>query len=66
MDKMWQALRESVILQGILTVGIWGVVLWLVVNGMEVPEILTNAGYTILGFWFGTKVQSAVNRAVRH
>lgn len=65
MQYFWELFRESVILQGILTVGIWAVILVLVVMGRDVPDAVINVGYTIIGFWFGTKVQSAVQQTRR-
>jgi len=62
MDRFWDLFQESVILQGLLTVSLWGAIITLTLQGREVPSILINAGTTVLGFWFGTKVQSAVNR----
>ena len=63
MDTFWALMRESVIIQGVLTVGLWGVILYMVIQEMAIPEILTAGGYTILGFWFGTKSAEAVMRA---
>ena len=61
MQEFWKLFRESVILQGVLTIGIWAVILALVIQGREPPEPVVNVGYTIIGFWFGTKVQAAVS-----
>ena len=62
MDRFWDLFQESVILQGLLTVSLWGAIITLTLQGREVPGVLLNAGTTVLGFWFGTKVQSAVNK----
>ncbi len=61
MDEFWRLFRESVILQGLLTVGIWACILTMIMRGQTPPEPVVNVGYTIIGFWFGTKVQNAVN-----
>jgi len=65
MKTFWELFRESVILQGILTVGIWTAIIVLVMRGIEPPEMMVNVGYTIIGFWFGTKVQNAVSKIER-
>jgi uncharacterized membrane protein YfcA len=62
MNTFWQLFRESVILQGVLTVSLWGVLLYLVVIGQEVPDVLMAGATTVLGFWFGSKVQNAINQ----
>jgi membrane-bound ClpP family serine protease len=60
METFWTLLKESVILQAILTVGIWAAVIYLIVVGHEVPEVLTMAANLVLGFYFGSKL--ALNR----
>jgi membrane-bound ClpP family serine protease len=60
METFWTLLKESVILQAILTVGIWAAVIYLIVVGKEVPEVLTMAANLVLGFYFGSKL--ALNR----
>jgi len=65
MTKFWELMEESVILQGILTVGVWGAIIYLVVAGKPVPDILSAGGMGILGFWFGTKSQAAITQTAR-
>ena len=59
MDKFWELLKESVILQAVLTVGIWGAVITMTVQEKQVPEFLLNAAYIVLGFYFGSKLRMA-------
>lgn len=61
LTTFWDLLRESVIIQGLLTVGLWSAILYMAVTGQPIPDILTGGGYAILGFWFGTKVQTAIH-----
>jgi len=65
MVNFWTLLRESVIVQGILTLGLWGTIIYMAICGIEIPEILAAGGYSILGFWFGTKSAEAVMRATK-
>jgi membrane-bound ClpP family serine protease len=60
METFWTLLKESVILQAVLTIGIWAAVIYLIVVGKEVPEVLTMAANLVLGFYFGSKL--ALNR----
>ena len=60
MSTFWDLFRQSVILQAFLTVMLWGVICYLVIVGHPVPDILAAGGAAILGFWFGTKVQSTI------
>ena len=65
MAKFWELLEESVIIQGLMTVGLWGIAGYLLVVGKPIPEILQAGCLTILGFWFGTKTQHAANQATQ-
>jgi uncharacterized membrane protein YfcA len=57
MDRFWEAMKESTISQSILTVGIWGAVIYLVCTQQPVPEVLSVGASAILGYWFGSKNQ---------
>ena len=55
MDKFLELLEESVLIQATMALGLLGTIIYLVVNKMPVPEILTNGFLLILGFYFGSK-----------
>ena len=59
MATFWRLLEESVILQGLLTLGFGGVSLYLWATGRVVPDGLLQGLWAILGFWFGTKTAHA-------
>lgn len=56
MKAFYDALRESIITQAVLTVGIWGVVLFMFATGQTPPDPLMGGAMLILGFYFGSKV----------
>ena len=60
MQTFWDLFKQSVILQGILTLALWGTVIYLVIVQQPVPDLIAMGATSILGFWFGTKVQAAV------
>lgn len=66
LDKFIELLKQSVVLQASLTVMIWGVMMYLIVIGRPVPDILLSAGNIILGFYFGSKSQLYINNARAH
>ena len=39
MDRFWDLFQESVILQGLLTVSLWGAIITLTLQGREVPGV---------------------------
>lgn len=59
MNTFWRLLEESVIVQGIMTLMVWGAIIYLVVTGKPVPDLISAGGMGILGFWFGSKVTAA-------
>ena len=58
--KFWDLLKESVILQGLITVMVFGLIAFLLITKQEVPDQLWQAFALILGFFFGAKVQKAL------
>jgi len=63
-ERFYELLKESVILQAVLTISIWGVVLYMIVVGKSLPDLLVAAANLVLGFYFGSKVSlmNAINR----
>ena len=63
MDKFWDLLNRSVIIQAVITLVFSGLIAFLVIKQQDVPEELWLAFGSILGFYFGTKIQAnAQNR----
>ena len=54
--------RESIILQGILTIGLWGTASYLMVNTIEVPPLLAAGCGAVITFWFTNKTARLVKR----
>jgi hypothetical protein len=65
MLKLWELLAESVVIQALLALGLLGGILYLIVEGRQVPDILMNAFMVILGYYFGTKSQQTVIKALK-
>lgn len=55
-DDIVKLLRESIIMQSVLTLMVVGAWLYLVVAGRPVPEELKWAVGAMLGFFFGSKL----------
>lgn len=55
MSKFWELLEESVLIQAIMALSLLITIVYLVVQEMPIPDILTNAFLLILGFYFGSK-----------
>jgi hypothetical protein len=52
--------KQSVIVQGILTLAVVGVWLYMLASGMAIPETLTNIVGLVFGFFFGGKYALAM------
>lgn len=63
MDKFWQLLEESVLVQSTVTLIAFIVTAALVWAGRDVPKEWWTVMGIIVGFWFGSKVQIAEKKA---
>jgi len=59
MSKFWELLEESVLVSGIIALSCIGAVVYLSITGKPIPDILVNISMTVIGFFFGGKVQQA-------
>lgn len=62
MERLWKLFEEGVVVQASLSLGLGGAVIYLVVTGQPVPDLLAALFGTVMGFWFGTKSQQYVHR----
>ncbi len=65
MDKFWEYMGESVITQALITLLLVLTICYLFVTGREVPALLGTLCGSVLGFWFGTKSQYALDKRAR-
>lgn len=65
MSKFWELLEESVLVQATITLIMVVTVTYMYAAGMEVPDALVNFVALILGYYFGSKTQQAVQRGRR-
>ena len=65
MDRFWDLLERSVIIQGALTLAFAGTVCAMTLMSKPVSQEIWTALAVILGFWFGSKVQNEVHAAAR-
>jgi len=63
MTTFWTLLKESVIVQSIVTLALIITIIVLVLTNREVPDVMVNLTTLVIGYWFGTKVQHAANSA---
>jgi len=61
MQKFWELLQESVIVQAIITLALVATACYMVATGQDVPELLSTALMLVLGFYFGSKTQQAIS-----
>lgn len=67
MIKFWELMEKNVLVSSLLATGLVGAVIYLAVTGQEVPEIIAALCGTVVGYFFGAKVQQAAsNAAMRH
>lgn len=64
-SEFWKLVRESVIVQGLVTLALVGSCIYLSVVGQPIPETIQSATMLALGFYFGSKVTNAAIMSVR-
>jgi len=62
MQKFWDLLSQSVIVQGFITALFVGTTCYLWATGQPVPQELWTANTVVLGFFFGAKTQQIASR----
>lgn len=55
MKWFWEQFAQSNIISGLLSLGIWGAIVYLAIVGLPIPDILYVGGTTVIAFFFGTK-----------
>jgi len=54
-DQLISLLKESVLIQGAMTLGVTGVLCYLVIADRHIPDLFASAWALLLGFYFGSK-----------
>jgi len=66
MQELWRLLRESVLVQSVVTLILVCSVVWCVLTNRDVPDELWNLLLLVVGFWFGSKSQYQANSVARY
>jgi hypothetical protein len=61
MDNFWTLLRESVIVQAVISLALVGTYCYLVIVAAAVPDTFVNVLLLVVGFWMGGKTQQYLN-----
>ncbi len=64
-DSFYALLRESVLVQASVTLILVGALVYLYITGAVVPDDLVSLTLLVVGFWFGSKSQAAVERTMK-
>lgn len=56
MEWFKEQFSQSNIIAGLLSLGIWGTIVYLSIIQVPVPDLLTAGGMAIIAFFFGSKV----------
>lgn len=65
MTTLWDLFRESVILQGVLSIGLWGSAIYLMIVGKPVPDLLAAGCGAVITFWFVSKTKAEVRKSLQ-
>lgn len=59
---MRKILEDFFSVRSLITLGAFYTIYWLVWHGQPVPEVVTRIADMLLGYWFGSKVASALQK----
>jgi len=62
MKGFWELFKSSVIVQALIALILLATICYLYATGQEVPGQLTTFFGVVLGFYFGSKVQTSIMR----
>lgn len=62
MKGFWELFKTSVIVQALIAIMLLGTICYMYATGQEVPDQLTIFFGVVLGFYFGSKVQTSIMR----
>lgn len=62
MKGFWELFKSSVIMQAVITCVLMITICYMYATGQEVPDQLLTFFGIVLGFYFGSKVQSTILR----
>jgi hypothetical protein len=65
MDKLYELLRESVLIQAIMALTCLGVMVYMAVQEVAAPDVFNDAFWLILGFYFGGKTTVQAGQIVK-
>jgi hypothetical protein len=64
-SALLELLRESVLIQALITFVFVAAASWIAATGGSVPDWMIQALMLILGFYFGSKTERAIQTALR-
>ena len=65
MDKFWELLEDSVIIQGVIAIAFVFTTCYLAAASQPIPDIISTALTFVLGYFFGQKSQQAIAKTMR-
>jgi hypothetical protein len=65
MDRFWDLLERSIIIQGVVTLLFTITVVVMLIKSLPIANEVWIAYGAILGYWFGTKAQSELSYQAR-
>lgn len=65
MSTLVDLLKSSALIQGMLALALTGAIIYQVLNGQPASEALLTLDGAIVGYYFGTKTEQSINRAVQ-
>lgn len=61
MSEFWRLMEKNVLVSSLLAVGLVSTVIYLAVTAQPIPEIIAALAGTVVGYFFGAKVQQTIH-----
>jgi len=65
-EEFIELLRESVLVQSLITLLVVSIVCYLVIVQQPVPELLSQVMMLVIGFYFGSKTQQQFTKGMKY
>lgn len=62
LNRLLDMLSESTLITGVLALGVVGTCAYLAISGQPIPESIAGMGFSIIAFFFGSKVGKQTER----
>lgn len=65
METLLELIQNGTLIQGSVTIMLCAADIYLVIQGITIPDLLGNSTLLVLGFWFGAQSKQLTNKGAK-